>query len=94
MTPKGRLAIIVIGLITFTALVITLLVLGQPATAIGPLILVIVLGVQQLLQTLEAGSRRDGGPPRPPTALPPTTRAVEGGDRPATEDGDDDKKAA
>lgn len=90
MTPKGRLAVTVIGLIPFTGLVITLLVLGQPDAVISPLILVIVLGVQQLLQALEAGNRRNDGP-RPATPLP---RAVEDRACTAAEDDGTDKKAA
>ncbi|MFF7128085.1 hypothetical protein [Streptomyces sp. NPDC008240] len=101
MTPKSKLVIAVTGLITFTGLAITLLVLGQSAAATSPLIVVIVLGVQQLLQALEVSNRQDGGP-RPPTALPPATiRAIESGASTvaeATEDGrhgdDTDEKAA
>ncbi|MFH9800479.1 hypothetical protein [Streptomyces virginiae] len=81
MTPKSRLTAAIVGLITFTGLVITLLVLGQSAAAVGPLILVIVLGVQQLLQALDANTHRRNEPPRPPTALPPVApQPIEGED--------------
>lgn len=93
MTPKGRLAITVIGLITFTGLVITLLVLGQPAAAISSLILVIVLGVQQLLQALEAVNHLNDGP-RPATPLPQALRPEADNTRTAAEDDGTDEKAA
>lgn len=79
MTPKCRLVIALTGLITFTGLVITLLLLGQSAATISPLILVIVLGVQQLLQALDGGNRQNEGS-GPTAVLPPTpTRSVESG---------------
>ncbi|MGW0647709.1 hypothetical protein ACWD4T_02700 [Streptomyces umbrinus] len=100
MIPKSRLVIAIAGLLTFTGLVITLLVLGQSAAAISPLILVIVLGVQQLLQALEGGNHQNEGL-RSPTVLPPASpRAIEN-DGPSVAEaaegnqGDDpDKKAA
>ncbi|MCX4632688.1 hypothetical protein [Streptomyces sp. NBC_01443] len=77
MTPKSRLIFAITGLITFTGLVITLLALGQSAAAVGPLILAIVWGVQQLLQALDANRRNE--PPRLPTALSPVDpQAIEG----------------
>ncbi|WHM36277.1 hypothetical protein [Streptomyces sp. BPTC-684] len=98
-TLKTRLVIALTGLITFTSLVITLLVLGQPAAVISPLILVIVLGVQQLLQALEGGNCQDETP-RAPTPLPPATQALERNDLSAAEATEDnqgdntDEKAA
>ncbi|MDH6521827.1 hypothetical protein M2163_001180 [Streptomyces sp. SAI-135] len=45
------------GLVTFTALTVTLLVMGVNPTLIGPLILAIVVGVNHLLQSITTSSR-------------------------------------
>ncbi|MFF3940424.1 hypothetical protein [Streptomyces phaeofaciens] len=48
----------VIGLVTFTALTIALLLMDVGPTLVGPLILAIVVGVNQLLHPLTSGGKR------------------------------------
>ncbi|MFC8678060.1 hypothetical protein ACFUEN_35900 [Streptomyces griseorubiginosus] len=65
MTPRTQLILATIALCVFTGLAVTMLCLGQPANAIGSLILAIVLGVTQLVQALTGlpGSRRSVSSP-------------------------------
>ncbi|MFJ9729298.1 hypothetical protein ACIRP3_41805 [Streptomyces sp. NPDC101209] len=68
MGNTNRLIVVIAGLTLFTGLAITLLLLGQPAAAIAPIIMVIVMGVRELLQALDDSSRRSK--PNPPAPLP------------------------
>ncbi|MFJ1874151.1 hypothetical protein [Streptomyces chartreusis] len=82
MTPRTQLILAITALCVFTGLAITMLRLGQPANAIGSLILAIVLGVTQLVQALN-------GPPgnrRPATA---PAKAASSGSRSAEADDTD-----
>ncbi|MEU1457738.1 hypothetical protein [Streptomyces avermitilis] len=83
MGTNNRLIIVIAGLVTFTGLAITLLVLGQPAAAIAPIIMVIVMGVQQLLQALDAGDHRNK--PNPPVPLPPGRPEIDQAVEPVTD---------
>ncbi|MFH8698913.1 MULTISPECIES: hypothetical protein [Streptomyces] len=56
----------------FTALAITMLVLGQTVTAIGALIPAVAMGVQQLMQAVEGK-----GPGRPLPSPAPLTAVAE-----------------
>lgn len=67
MNRRGRPTVAITALVMFTGLAITMLVLGQPATAVGTLIPAIVLGVQQMIQAFDA---IDSTPRRAPDPRP------------------------
>ncbi|MET9914317.1 hypothetical protein ABZZ74_47755 [Streptomyces sp. NPDC006476] len=75
MGTTNRLIVVIAGLTLFTGLAITLLLLGQPAAAIAPIIMVIVLGVRELLQAFDDSNRRSK--PNPPAPLSPARPEVD-----------------
>ncbi|MCW7944076.1 hypothetical protein AAW14_19060 [Streptomyces hygroscopicus] len=75
MTPGARFILALTALISFTGLAITMLCLGQPANAIGSLVLAIVVGVTQLMQAMEGPARGRGS--RPQALVPAEDRKAE-----------------
>ncbi|MEU4038702.1 hypothetical protein [Streptomyces collinus] len=95
MTPRIKLIVVVLGLVVFTGLALSLLALGQPVTVVGPLIVAIVWGVQQLVQALDAVNRRDGAAPRRPAQLPPGGHSDDVAPQtPECDDEDEDERPA